>query len=182
MRVFLAVEISQENKVKLGQIQDQLKKTCDFTGTVSWAVPQNLHITIIFIGEVAKGEYSCLAGAVSGAVEKIQPFTLQFSSVKCFPGPDYPRVVLMRGGKGSSKFRGLQEILSEALLEAGIDHASPKPPHITLARVKSGSFYIPDTFAVEPLVLDLGSISLKKSKLHPDGAVYTTLDEFSLED
>ena len=51
MRTFIAIELSREIKEYLIQIQSHLK----YSGAdVKWVFPENIHLTLKFLGEIAE--------------------------------------------------------------------------------------------------------------------------------
>ncbi|MEA2020612.1 MAG: RNA 2',3'-cyclic phosphodiesterase [Patescibacteria group bacterium] len=180
MRVFLAIDILRKNRETLLETQSKIRKAVICGGNIRWLQVNALHLTVVFVGELEREGLACLENAVATAVSGVDPFTIRFSKVECFPTSRKPRVIVLNAGKGFAEFRKLQKAVSKSLREAGVKHADPNPPHITLARVKTGPVHIPDDFEVAPFSLGVGTIVLKKSTLLPKGAEYTTLAEFQL--
>ncbi len=179
MRVFLAVDLLQEKREKLFDIQKKLRKSCRIEGNVRWLSSKDFHITIVFVGDVGEERFECLNNAISAAAAGLEAFTIYFSEVQCYPNSKNPRVIIFKAKQGVAKFSRLQQVVSASLCKAGIEYTSLKPPHITLARVKSGSVSISRDFGVEAFSVDVASIALKRSRLLPKGAEYSTLSRFS---
>jgi len=134
MRLFIAIELPEDTRCKL------LALKRDIPG-VRWVSPEQLHLTLLFLGEVEDNKLEQLILAMSKI--KVAPFTLNFSKTGCFPRSDAPKVLWV----------GLDQLPALNALAATVRAAvssfsvplewSPFSPHITLARVKQpGSFDI----------------------------------------
>lgn len=136
MRLFAAIELSDEMKKAAVQILHELK-TSKVTG--SYTPVQNLHLTLCFIGEVTDSKP--VEKALSGV--RFKPFKLAFTQLGNFNDLLY---IGTRGGQGISSLAG---DIRKAFDEAGIDYDKKKfTPHITLIRRfsgKTGNINIPDT-------------------------------------
>ena len=53
MRTFIAIELSKEIKDALGELESQLKSS---GADVKWVKPENIHITLKFLGEIEPGK------------------------------------------------------------------------------------------------------------------------------
>ncbi|MEB3852152.1 MAG: RNA 2',3'-cyclic phosphodiesterase [Desulfurococcales archaeon] len=183
MRVFIAVDVEEPLLVsRLSRLIDAVAST----GVPLKAVePENLHITIRFIGEVPEGLAGEIAREVIGRLE-FPEFEVELRGLGAFPGPYRPRVVwvgVSEGAEWLSKIRGQVE---EGLRRLGVPPergGKEFHPHVTLARVK-GSRNIQ---ALARLIAEYGdytvgrmrvaSVRLKKSTLTPRGPIYETLAE-----
>lgn len=178
MRTFIAIEVPSEIKSVLAAMQNDLK---DVGADIAWTHPENIHLTLKFLGEIDK--------KVSSAVEKIcvdagresSIFTLTINGMGVFPTARHPRVLWIGLAGEIKKLERLQEDLDERLTAFGFDPEEKDfRPHLTLGRVKSnrnireliekaGHYSLPKlSFSVRELIL-------MKSDLHPTGACYTEL-------
>ncbi|MBQ9155979.1 MAG: RNA 2',3'-cyclic phosphodiesterase [Eubacterium sp.] len=128
MRLFVAVELSEDMKKKITGTMHELKKK----GVKGNYVPaQNLHLTLAFIGERDD------PGAVKDALKAVsfKPFKLSLSDMGSFGNLIW---VGMKGNQGLSKTaKGVRD----ALDAASIDYDRKKfTPHITIIRKASGNW------------------------------------------
>ena len=135
MRLFVAIELSDEMRKAAVQILHDLKKA-GVTG--SYAPVQNLHLTLCFVGEVPDSKP--IEEALSTV--RFKPFKLGFTQLGNFGDLLY---IGTRGGQGISNLAG---DIRKAFDAAGISYDKKKfTPHITLIRKssgKTGNVGIPD--------------------------------------
>ncbi len=185
MRVFLAIEIPQDIKEELVEVQEKLKP--QISG-VRWEKPEKLHLTLIFLGKVEEERIAELEVALREAQGKLrlEPFKIGLSGVRVFPSEKRPRVVLIDVAEGARQVAELQKRLAERLSEAGFEFARLKKPHVTLGRFKRGAN---STLRVEndfkpygwaSLTLRVEQTSIVESKLHPAGAIHTPIARIPL--
>ena len=178
MRAFIAVEISPGVHKRLAEAQDRLRAArC----AVKWAKPEQIHLTLRFLGDIEDDAVPNIERVLASAVEEVGPFELTVSGLGAFPERGAPRVV----------WAGVQDAGSLALLhrriEAGVRQLGFEPddhaftPHLTLGRVKEAR----GTDALRALIeagaaTSFGSspareLVLMLSTLSPSGPTYTPL-------
>lgn len=173
MRAFIAVELSEEVRENLQAFQ----KALDFEG-VKLVEPENLHITLFFLGEIDERT----AAKVIEAMEKVSvpPFTLSCSGAGVFPNPNFIRVVW--AGCENEQLKKIYEQLAPEMRKL---RYKPEPfhAHVTVARVKDPKAKENVRAALAKFEgMDFGSckidrVVLKKSTLTPTGPVYEDVFE-----
>ena len=183
IRVFIAIEIDSEIKNKLSEYLSRLKRT---GADVKWVSPENIHLTLKFIGYIEKEALVDLNKVVNDAVSNIA-FSISIGDIGAFPSLNKPRVVFVCAQKRGNNLLNIYERLDKGVESLGIKKESKKyVGHITLGRVKSqrnisrlintlnsGAEYY---FGCEKVT----SLSLIQSKLTPTGPFYTRLNNFIL--
>jgi 2'-5' RNA ligase len=181
MRLFVALEISSTVRENLAEL---LKSLRSISPQTRWARPENLHVTLRFIGEVSEARLAGIRGALFG-VRSHQPVTLEFRGLGFFPNEKHPRV-FWAGIDASPNLKTLAADIDGATEKLGIPvEKRPFSPHLTLARFEPPR--LPEKLRPpiqENAVRDFGSLCAKdfhliESKLKPSGAEYTTLESFS---
>ena len=126
MRLFVAIELSDDMKKAAVQILHSLKQS----GVKGNYTPvQNMHVTLCFIGEVADSKE--VEEALSTVTYK--PFKLGFTELGNFND------LLHVGTRGGQGINNLANDIRKAFDAAGIDYDRKKfTPHITLVRKSSG--------------------------------------------
>jgi 2'-5' RNA ligase len=185
MRSFLAVEIPDGIRSRLGEIQDDLGTS---GADVKWVRPAAIHLTLKFLGEILPEKVSLILDTVEEVVRGHREFTLQVRGMGCFPKLSHPRVVWVGLTGDEGRLTGIQHALEEGMQRLGFPR-EPRPfrPHLTLGRVRSAKGRIQLGSRVQDLLdIELGSFTVRaiiqfRSELHPKGAIYTPLGEISLE-
>jgi RNA 2',3'-cyclic 3'-phosphodiesterase len=184
IRTFIAIEIPDEVKAKMREVQDTLRKS---GADVGWARPEGVHLTLKFLGNVEAGLIEQLCDAVAGAVSGTGPFELSVGGIGVFPNERAPRVVWLGLGGGLDTLAALYEKIEAACEVLGFKReARPFRPHLTLGRVKSPKGRerlmrsIAELEKVEVGGFTAVAVSVMKSELKPSGAVYTELGRAQL--
>jgi 2'-5' RNA ligase len=135
IRTFIAVDLDKAVRARTIALQETLKKS----GTeVKWVEPENLHVTLLFLGEVEDRELADVCRIVGEVAEKHMRFSMTVEQVGCFPNPHRPRVVWVGIGEGRQPLCAIHDALETPLAELGYRKEDRKySPHITLGRVKS---------------------------------------------
>lgn len=145
---------------------------------IRWVDPENLHLTLKFLGEVEEDRLKVLQDGLGRIA--CAPFDLTVEGTGSFPERGPPRVIWV-GCAGPAA------PLAEAVERTCVSHGFPKEDrpfrqHITIGRVK-------DRRAGKDVRLDpkamfgtqrVESFTLVKSDLSPTGAIYTDLATFPL--
>ena len=154
-------------------------------GDIRTVVPENLHVTLKFLGEVREDHVKKLSSTLEEFARDHEPFTAGFSVLGCFGSPRFPSVVWVGISEGRDIITGMADDLNTRLSWIRKDDRKPRP-HLTLARVISPRNSDKLVERVQSLRhVKLGEVAvreiiLKKSMLMPDGPVYSDLDRFAL--
>lgn len=105
-----------------------------------WVHPDDLHITLKFIGEVAPSAVPAIETALARIAARSNPFALKLSGAGTFGAPQAPRVLWAGLGGKLQPLKSLQADVESELAELGYEPENrPYSPHITLARQYSGT-------------------------------------------
>src|SRR5260370_40024908 len=148
-----------------------------------WVRPENLHVTLKFIGEVPETKLAAIRSALARA-RSDQPVTLDFRGLGFFPNEKHPRV-FWAGIEASANSKTLAADIDKATEKLGIPlEKRPFSPHLTLARFEPPRLSEKLLAAIqENAALDFGSLranqfQLLESKLQSSATTYTTLEPF----
>lgn len=183
MRTFIAVELLENIKKKIEEVQNPLKKTDTY---ISWVKPGNVHLTLKFLGEVEENKIEDVFYGTEKALKGAKSFSLSLKNLGCFPNLRRPRVVWVGVDKGKEELSFLQKNIEEELSKLGYPKEDRAfSPHLTIGRVKSPK-------NIEKLVkliektdfqteeVKINEVVVMKSQLHPQGAIYTPLRKIKL--
>ncbi len=133
----------------------------------------NLHLTLVFLGNVDKETHACVEQAASGVV--CQSFELAFDVAGYFPRS---QVVWIAPTQSPAALGTLVKELREALVPCGLA-LDPRPyrPHLTLARKVHRR---PALAAITPIAWPVTAFSLVESRSQPGGVCYVPLQSWKL--
>jgi 2'-5' RNA ligase len=184
IRCFIALNLSPELKGRLAELEARLKEA---GADVSWVKPENIHLTLKFLGEVEEERIPPIKQAIQAALQDEGPLFFSLAGLGTFPNPRSPRVVWVGIEGEKERLSQLQERLEQAMEKVGFSReARPFSPHVTLGRMRSrrGSSALVDLLgrlaSSELGTLKAQSIELMRSQLHPAGAIYTIMESFPL--
>jgi 2'-5' RNA ligase len=180
MRLFVALELPATVRENLGALLESLRAVSPQT---RWVRPENLHLTLKFIGEAGETKLAAIRSALAGA-RSDQPTTVIFRGLGFFPNEKRPRV-FWAGIEASPNLKTLAAEIDRATEKLGIPREQrPFSPHLTLARFEPPELPEKLRSAIqENSAREFGSFRtnqyhLIESKLKPSGAEYTTLESF----
>jgi 2'-5' RNA ligase len=190
MRLFLSIELQDGVRKHIaGMCRDWKEAWYDYQDSrdVSWVRPQNLHVTLKFLGEVADNDVPALCAALK-TVESPGPASLVPERVECFPDRGPVRVITLAMGGDEGRLVLLHGKIEERCEPLGHEPERRRyRPHITLARCRrplpphkrakligEGNRRLPG-----PL-FEAKEFVLVESRLKPDGAEYLPLARFPL--
>jgi RNA 2',3'-cyclic 3'-phosphodiesterase len=136
LRTFIAVDIGKAIRDRAVALQETLTRA----GTeVKWVEPENLHVTLLFLGEVDARDVPEVCRAVAEVCAGQPAFDLAVETAGCFPNPRRPRILWVGIGQGTQELVALHDALELPLLELGCYRREERryTPHITIGRVKS---------------------------------------------
>lgn len=176
-RLFIAIEIPEKITEKIVKLQKELKKTIE----AKWVKPDNIHLTLIFLGQIAEEKITSVEGALKSL--KFNQFNLRARGLGGFPNLKHPHVLWI-GIDESVELSKIQENLFNSLRSKGFRIEDRKfSGHLTLARVRSK---IDSSSLIKNKNLDFGEIKVKKivlceSELKPEGPKHQKCFEIELK-
>ncbi|RMG55221.1 MAG: RNA 2',3'-cyclic phosphodiesterase [Acidobacteria bacterium] len=184
IRSFICIELPERLRHRIGEIQAELKT---YAAHVSWVRPQNIHLTLKFLGHIEPHRIPEILGAIRPMVTRHPPFTLVPEGRGVFPHTRSPRVFWLGIRDDSGVLSALQEEIERTLEPLGFPREKrPFTPHLTIGRVRlyrKPKDLTPKFLALEfsEPAFEVDHITLMRSDLKPTGAIYTPLDIIPLE-
>ncbi len=180
MRLFVALAIPRQVRENLASLIRELRGV---DANPKWINPDNLHVTLKFIGEVAP-EKEMEIGDALAAVHAQQQVIAEFRDVGFFPDTRRPSVAWV-GIESPPVLSLLAAEVNRALVPLGIPREEkPFIPHLTIARFKETRLSPVLRAEIEKWksrkfgTLAASEFHLIESKLKSAGAEYTTLRSF----
>jgi 2'-5' RNA ligase len=134
IRTFIAVALEESVRNRVQALQQKLARD---GGDVKWVEEENLHITLLFLGEVAELDVVPICRIVTEAVEEIPSFNLEIAGLGAFPNSRRPKTLWAGIGEGAESLKLIHDALEAPLLELGCYRREERAytPHLTLGRV-----------------------------------------------
>lgn len=184
MRLFVALEIPEpvrrEVARRMAGLRDRLPRG-------RWVDPANLHLTLLFLGQIDDARVPALTAALREAFAKHPPLELRLAGGGTFPPRRTARVAWV-GMETPGDLLALQADVSDAAVAAVGYEPEERPfsPHVTLARcdppwprdaAEKFATAFPGTIG-QPWTAESGV--LMESKLSPKGASYRVVEALPL--
>lgn len=183
IRAFIAISISSDIKQELAALIDKLKTS---GADVKWVNPENIHLTLKFLGYISPEKIEEVKKVLDGIKSKFTPFKITFSGVGAFPKLSYPRVIWVGMQNGKDDAKRIYELLEAGLEKTGFKKEERAfSAHLTIGRVRSGKNRQDLKSAIENLKFSpektqtVEHLTLFKSALTPKGPIYTPLHKAS---
>ncbi len=182
MRLFYCCELPEATQRELDKIAQQFRA---LHARVSWVRPENFHITLKFLGEVAPTALDALKVLGEQVAASAQGFELIFDTVGAFPSVQRPRVLWIGTSQIPQEILALHERLEGELSKMGFAPEGRFTPHVTVGRVKDERppehlaqiFSRIGSFAHR---VQITHLTLMESRLAPSGAIYTPVATWDL--
>jgi len=190
LRAFIAIEFPDS---LLANIEKQTARLRGPLGDelVRWVPTQNLHLTLKFIGNVAKSQVDFLKQLVSQITEKHSRFDLQIAGSGSFPNAKRPRILWARI-QAPAELASLQKSIEDGASRLGYEKESRAfSPHLTLGRIRQ-NVSAAELQKIRNILestqigyignAHIDSVYLFQSELHPRGSIYTKLFSAKLKE
>jgi 2'-5' RNA ligase len=182
-RIFIALKIIPDKKLSalISTLQAGLKNE-----KISWTNPDNIHITIAFLGDTEQDKITEISGMISERCRGLGCFDISLVGAGLFRSVNDPRVI-WAGISESTKLRVLNSIIKAGLRDIGIKIEDRDfNPHLTLGRIKSINDkdnlkkVVDKSDGEELQVVSITEVILFESILQQTGPVYKPLARYSL--
>jgi 2'-5' RNA ligase len=180
VRSFFAVTLSDGAREAAAQLAGRLRAAERGEG-VRWVRPEGYHLTLRFLGNVAREDIAELAERVAEEVAPLVPFEIHLGAALVFPNSRNPRVVALRV-EPEAPLASLAERVERAVVAAGLPAERRRfRAHLTLGRVRNRRFpSLEEEASIDCPAFPVGEVVLFQSDLRRSGAVYTPLERIAL--
>jgi len=136
MRIFIAIDLDEAVIDNLAGLQSEMRSECNYgKGEVKWVKPEQMHLTLKFLGEVEDNRVMEVCSAVNRACLGHERFSIEICGAGSF---GRPARVVWAGVEKSEELFGLHSDIEDELESAGWDRDRRGfSGHLTLCRVKS---------------------------------------------
>ncbi|OGR04641.1 MAG: 2'-5' RNA ligase [Deltaproteobacteria bacterium RIFOXYA12_FULL_61_11] len=184
MRLFLALDFDEAARTALTLYVGEAEKILeDFRWKVRWTPPQNLHVTVVFLGELAPPLLPVLSASLRTTANSYGVFELHFTLPGFFPPlRRRPRVFHVQDEERGGSVQHMHSALLSTCgrLVPALDQ-KPFVPHVTLARIlREGGPQVLEQLAPCSIRVPFSHVVLMDSELTPKGPLYHRLEHFPL--
>lgn len=190
LRAFIAVPLPPAITQQLAEVQRRLKRGCP-EQAVTWVRPENIHLTLFFLGDILPERQAPVEAALSVVARHARPLTFSVQGAGAFPNLNRPRVIWVGLQEPTGQLALLHRAVNEAMQNVGFQpedrHFSP---HLTLGRIRQRASR-EDAQAVGEAIrrAEVGHLGdapveemiLFRSVLKSSGAEYTPLARFAIQ-
>jgi RNA 2',3'-cyclic 3'-phosphodiesterase len=185
LRTFIAVELPGAVRARCVELQEELAGSAD---AVKWVEEENLHVTLLFLGDVGDRDVIDVCRAAAKACASRAPFPLVVEGTGAFPNARRPRTIWAGITTGAAELVALHDALEGPLLALGCYRREERrySPHVTLGRVKGDR---PDDRLAAALEAqsdwhggegEVAEVLVMSSQLTPQGPVYSVMSRAPL--
>ncbi|MFH1053382.1 MAG: RNA 2',3'-cyclic phosphodiesterase [Candidatus Woesearchaeota archaeon] len=179
MRCFVAVNLPNDIREQLG---DMVKGLREEKGKINWVQPQNMHITLKFLGDLDDAKIELVKEKLESV--RFNKFSLTLDRLGTFPSENFISVLWI-GVKEKDDLFDLHKMVDISLSKM-FSLERNFLGHITLGRVKflddkKGFIEKLKKIKIDGKSFPVENFALMKSELTSNGPIYEKVNEFKLE-
>ena len=183
MRLFVAVDPGEQVRAALTPALDTWRRAWD----LRWVPPENLHVTLSFLGDRPDDDLAGLCEALQEAVRERRASDVRCGGLGFFPDRRRPRVLFLHL-EDDGGLADLAAAVSDAVAVRNGGTAAPEKAfraHLTLARFRRDPEPdVAETLRSVPLprlpAFTADAVRLMESRLRPEGPEYLERARFPL--
>jgi len=184
LRLFIGAELPPDCRKELALIKPKSDKKAAKT---KWVAAENMHITIKFLGGCDDDVPDKIISALADAVSNFESFCFRLGELGGFPSLKKANIFWMGLAEGSEEMSDLAALVEKGLMPLGFEKERRQfHPHVTLARLKRPQD-LQEIALNQELDKPRGNlikveyVTLYKSTLTPNGAIYDVLERVPLK-
>jgi RNA 2',3'-cyclic 3'-phosphodiesterase len=186
LRLFTAIELTDSARFAIAGEQKRVVETLRRdAGRLRLVKPEQMHLTLVFIGEVDEARGEAIAKLMTGDIPTA-PFRIGFGGVGAFPARGAPRVLYLDVREGMQAAIDLHARVADRLAEADVaPDQRPFHPHLTLGRWRESRPSDRPKASIsqgraDVAVVDVVRVALFQSRISSSGPAYTRLADARL--
>ena len=181
LRCFVGIRFTLHDQIKT-LLTDLANCTQDESSKLRIAPPENLHITLKFLGSVPEQQLITIQSVLKQLAANYQPFDLSYSGIGFFKNS------IWIGVESNNYLNSIAGMVDQAYSELGFSpEHKPYVPHITLARFGKNAKIKLSALQEKYAGKSWGNTKVDKIRLYKsdtlsEGARYTILKSYTLQD
>ena len=181
IRIFFAIDLPIQIKAELSKFISTLKKKSK-SNQIKWTKPEQLHLTLQFVAKMQTQDLSTVISDAKNALKSCAPITISLQTLAFFPQALQAKIIFL-AIKPNDTLNQMAEEIGRVLHSHGYEankHAFT--PHLTLGKVKhpANFHYLTDCKLPEPLNVEVKALTVFRSLLTKDGAIYEVIERILL--
>jgi 2'-5' RNA ligase len=186
IRAFVAIPLPLEVTDYLNEIISDLKLTIP-EKTVKWVQPENIHLTLKFLGNISKSTLHFLLEKLKSG-DQFSPINLTIEKIGAFPSVYKPQVIWV-GTSSHDALSDLAQFVEKATsMIKNENDSKPFAPHLTIARLRPGvkkelfdviKQELYKRKEIKPLFFSINHFCMYQSVLTSEGPIYTVLRKYN---
>lgn len=130
-RMFVAIELDDSASA----LRASARQAQALPPTFKFVKPDQLHLTLVFLGDVASPLSDRIIAAMQQPIDDVPPFHMAFGGLGVFPPRGAPRVLWLGVSEGEREVIALQRTVARRMEALGIQPEDrPFHPHLTIGR------------------------------------------------
>jgi len=182
VRTFIAIDVNPEIREVA---QDVIDKLISMGFKATWTKPENLHLTLFFLGEMDEKVVDSMAHALQKRLQGFPSFSTDLAGFGYFKFKHSPRVLFLKLEPTKSLQRLFLEMKSELNKnKIKYDEQGNFVPHVTLGRVKeypNDWEKLVEGIQTPKITLVVDGITIYSSTLTPQGPIYKWVYKLKFE-
>ncbi len=180
-RLFVAIELPAETREAY---REHMRRLAPSWPTARWTRPENLHLTVCFLGGVEDGRLPELTASLETAARDSGAFILSPADIELAPPGRRPPTMIWAELRESPDYARLSAAIRRAVGPFAPDMPAAKPaaPHVTLARFAGGAGAPEGDRPAQPprppRPFAVSGFSLVESRLASSGPTYHEVKKF----
>ena len=136
-RTFIAVEIDSPAREVMLRL---LKQLASELNGVRWTQPDQLHLTLKFVGDIDNRSLPEVCNQMRAACAGVDAFSASLKGLGAFPKQKPPRVLWVGFEEGVEQLKLINQRLETLLAGVGVpSEGRAYAPHLTLGRINRGA-------------------------------------------
>jgi 2'-5' RNA ligase len=179
VRCFIVIGLPQATIDTLEAVSCELSSRVE---GVRWVKPQNIHLTLRFLGDVEENRLNAIRGVIDNVSSEHGTLHFDLDEIGAFPNSGKARVIWVGLSGDLLGLNALQRDISDAMETCGFE-PEPRPfrPHLTLGRARDPIVLPAIDEMVSSAPFEGTRLRLIRSELGQGGARYTDLHAVSLK-
>jgi 2'-5' RNA ligase len=179
-RLFFAIDLPDLIRQSITDLMTQLKQET-WAKYIRWTLPENLHITLRFLGACSAEQIEAVVKTTKNAIKTLKPFPIYLNKINLFPSKTNPHVLAIIINPASALFQLAQNIEQTVVAHGFTPEERAYLPHLTLGRLtRSKPIYFQNTFPLFEIHFVVDKFVLLNSEVIANKRHYKAIETFAL--